>query len=227
MQITQIHRNFIFMNKIDLWRLCDPITLPEASLLILGIDPEDQESHPENLANPPSGYKAISTALKNAIESERLEAKIYYRQDDPNEPRYISWHSTKIAVYDLKQWLEGKGFTNNFFFHEKSILQNYLDPNHECYAPKLSAAVNAWIEVTTSSESLNGKTPKQALDKWLRLNANNYGLTKDTGRPNESAIEEISKIANWKLEGGVAKTNTRVQSKPTKGSNKPTPDIPF
>lgn len=55
-------------------------------------------------------------------------------------------------------------------------------------------------------EKINGKTPKQALEKWLRENAADFGLTDEDGSPVNLAIEECSKVANWKLDGGPPKT---------------------
>lgn len=217
------------MNKIDLWHLCDELSVPDTSLLILGLNPEDYSRLIDNsVSEQPEGYKAVSTALKNAILSEALTATVHHHEDSFGLGRPVAWEATKVKVEDLKRWLLEKNFTNNFFFQKDTNAgASYLDPENEFYAPKLSAAVNAWLEVTSNPKLLNGKTPKQALDIWLRQNANDYGLTKEDGNPNQSAIEEISKIANWKLEGGAAKTPTQVKPKATKGSNKPTPEIPF
>jgi hypothetical protein len=44
---------------------------------------------------------------------------------------------------------------------------------------------------------------KQALDVWLGLHANEFGLTKEDGNPNETGIQEIAKIANWDTLGGA------------------------
>jgi hypothetical protein len=35
---------------------------------------------------------------------------------------------------------------------------------------------------------LRGKTPKQALMKWLREHAREFGLTDDDGKPNETGM---------------------------------------
>ena len=51
-----------------------------------------------------------------------------------------------------------------------------------------------------------GKTPKQALDKWLRLNASQFNLSDDDGKPNEQGIQECAKVANWQDKGGAPKT---------------------
>src|SRR5262249_8679108 len=41
---------------------------------------------------------------------------------------------------------------------------------------------------------------------WLRQHANEFGLTKEDGNPNEQGIEDAAKIANWDTKGGAPKT---------------------
>lgn len=79
---------------------------------------------------------------------------------------------------------------------------DYLNPNHPRFAPKLAAAVNAWLAVTDPGP----RTPKQALERWLRENATQFGMTNDDGAPINQAITECAKVANWAPEGGAAKT---------------------
>lgn len=78
----------------------------------------------------------------------------------------------------------------------------YLDPSHPRYAPKLAAAVRAWQAVTDAGKT----TPKQALDKWLRANAAEFGMINDVGKPVEAAVVECSTVANWNFIGGAPKT---------------------
>lgn len=75
--------------------------------------------------------------------------------------------------------------------------------------------MSAWRAVTNDTKRLHGKTPKQAIEIWLKENASTYDLIKEDGTVNSSAIEEISKIANWKPEGGAAKTPTQVPINPS------------
>jgi hypothetical protein len=70
----------------------------------------------------------------------------------------------------------------------------------------LAATIEAWKAVTADEELRRGKSVKQALAVWLRQHANEFGLTKDDGNPNEQGIEEIAKIANWDIRGGAPKT---------------------
>jgi len=105
-------------------------------------------------------------------------------------------------VESLKEFLVSRGFRRGFFFPERTEPAEYLDPRNSRYAPKLAAAVRAWEAVTDPG----GKHPKQALAKWLRENAVEFGLTDDEGKPNETGIEEAAKVANWQPGGGAPKT---------------------
>ena len=50
------------------------------------------------------------------------------------------------------------------------------------------------------------KNPKDALSKWLKKHAAEFELL-HKGKPNESAVKWIAKIANWQPEGGAPKTS--------------------
>ena len=67
------------------------------------------------------------------------------------------------------------------------------------------AAVLAW-RATENESAIGGKSPKQALMKWLREHAADFGLTDEDGKPNETGIEEAAKVANWQPMGGAPKT---------------------
>ena len=112
------------------------------------------------------------------------------------------WGKTTVAVSDLVTWLEAAGIRTGFFFPTATDAPDYLDLKNPRYAPKLAAAVRAWQSVTDAG----GKHPKQALAKWLREHAAEFGMTDDEGKPNETGIEEAAKVANWQPGGGAPKT---------------------
>jgi hypothetical protein len=85
----------------------------------------------------------------------------------------------------------------------------FLHPDHPRYSPKLAAGVDARQAMENRPDLMNGKTPKMAMKKWLRLNARKYGLVNAQGKTNELAIEEIAKGANWLLKGGAPRTQSR------------------
>jgi len=196
------------MDPLDHWRLCDDLSVVQAALLIVGEDPSGtQEYVDQNQAqNRPHGYDAAKTALINAIRGRRLAAKHVAVDDMGRLIGEPDWHEITVSVEDLRSWLKSRGFTTGFFFPVAESGPDYLSQSHPNYAPKLAAAIGAWQAVSTSEQLRRGKTVKQALDVWLRQHANEFGLTKDDGNPNEQGIEEVAKIANWDTRGGAPRT---------------------
>jgi len=176
--------------------------------------------------------KTALAALENAVNAGKLKATIRRnarmqawdewpnhgealrefgdddgRIRDGSEPAVIycealDWGKTTVEVVDLRAWLESNGIRTGFFFPTAADTPDYLDPKNLRYAPKLAASVRAWLAVTDT-----GKTsPKRALAKWLREHAAEFGLSDDEGKPNETGIEEVAKVANWQLGGGAPKT---------------------
>jgi hypothetical protein len=203
------------------WRLSDPLTVNQAAALIAGFDPvsvrfngNQEPSHFETetgLADTDgiAEVQAVFYALTNSIQGDTLQATIRYDlppehpQDEFNcgdEPE-PEWAITTVRRVDLIEWLKAHGFNTGFFFPVATDSRDYLDPKNPRYAPKLAAAVKAWEAVTDPQR----KTPKQALTVWLRENAAMFGLTDEEGRQNETGIDEVAKVANWKP-GGAAKT---------------------
>jgi hypothetical protein len=130
-----------------------------------------------------------------AEEGEIVEHDCFYKP-------FPDWSLSTVARDDLVAWLSSRGIRDGFFFSNASNEPEYLNPNCPRYAPKLAAAVSAWQAVNVTS----GKSPKQALEKWLRENAAKFGLTDENGNPVNQAIEDSSKVANWQLGGGAPKT---------------------
>lgn len=205
------------MEKMDFWRLCDELSVTQAALLIVDVDPAEfcyvmawkEHERPDN-------FSAVLAALSHAILGGRLPATIRNLvkeqwdtiaetqvEYDSGEP---DWEKTTILVEDLKVWLRGRGLRTGFFFPLSEDAPDFLNSSHKNYAPKLAAAIGAWEAVTADPKLIKGKTVKQALLKWLRKNADQFGLTKDDGNPNEQGIEEIAKISNWDAKGGAPKT---------------------
>ncbi|WP_322015967.1 hypothetical protein [Paraburkholderia sp. J12] len=112
------------------------------------------------------------------------------------------WKLTTVAVEDVRAWLASRGIRTGFFFPDATDTPDYLNPKHPRYAPRLAAAVNAWLAVTQAS----GKSVKNAIKKWLREHAAEFRLADDDGNPNETGIEEVAKVANWQPASGAPKT---------------------
>lgn len=136
----------------------------------------------------------------------------YGREGKPVAPgEQVSPSKRTVRHADLRQWM-ARSYPDNlpaFLLDETErnargeIGLAYLDPNHPRYAPKLAAAVRAWLAV---DDPPAGKTAKQSLVNWLRENAPELGLTGPEGKPNELGIDECAKVANWRTDGGAPKT---------------------
>jgi hypothetical protein len=202
------------LKGLDYWRLCDELSVVQAALLIVGQDPAGMQEY-VNTNQPgdrPSGYDAAKTAISNALRSGAIAGRIgpIYEYDINGSTCGVIEDSidpanSRVEVASLRNWLAGRGFRSGFFFPEPSYSQDYLDPRHPRYAPKLAAAVQAWISMGSESV-IEGKSPKQRLAKWLREHATKFGMTDDDGKPNETGIEEAAKVANWQPIGGAPKT---------------------
>lgn len=112
-----------------------------------------------------------------------------------------------ISIASLKEWMEKINFKPKFFFPNQDVPKDqhkpeYLDPKHPRYAPKLAAAVQAWLAVT----EVRAESPKSALKRWLQENAKDFGILDSRRRAGDGVIDTIASIANWKPEGGVPKT---------------------
>jgi hypothetical protein len=154
----------------------------------------------------------LKAYIKHSNEYVHGWNELLPKEEQAGEAKYTSfampdWNLTAISKKDLNRWLKARQKAEkrpsiNFFGDSSNNTADYLNPNHPRYSPKLAATVIAWQSVTDTK----GKTPKQALEKWLREHAAEYGLTDNEGKIIELAIKECAKTANWKPDGGAPKT---------------------
>jgi hypothetical protein len=196
-------------DDLDFWRLCDELSVYEAALLTVGLSPSEYPFVENwNMDKRPRGYGAAKTAIRNALRSGKIKGTVEpeFTNDFNGNPEPITGTvdlmSSRVEVESLKAWLINRGFQRGFFFPTSDEAPDYLNVNNPRYAPKLAAAVQAWLVV----KETGGKTPKQALSKWLREHAATFDLTDEDSTPNETGIEEAAKVANWQPGGGAPKT---------------------
>jgi hypothetical protein len=119
----------------------------------------------------------------------------------------IDVHQSTVSFEQVRNWLAERGQTRGFFLGKEpaagASAPNYLNPKHSRYAPKLAAAVRAW-EAAEEIAQTSAKSPKTILIDWLREHAKKFELLSD-GKLNETGIEEVAKVANWKPTGGAPK----------------------
>ena len=205
------------MKGIDFWRFADELSVLQASLLIIGVDPSGLEYEIERKATKPEGYEAIKHSLITSIRRGDLEGREIRHTDPRHGDEYVDINETLLTVESLRAWMRKRGVQTHFFFFPEEPEGKYLSPANSRYSPKLAAAIRAWEAL--EDETLHGKTPKQSVIKWLRMHGADFDLTDDDGNPMESAIEEIAKIVNWNPKGGAPLTPIGVgSSKPTLGS---------
>ncbi|WP_375700809.1 hypothetical protein [Bartonella sp. AA23NXGY] len=194
------------------------LTIPQAALLIVGLnpgkclfhdemEPEKSDIYEDNLSvssEKTACFRGAYNAIVQAGKDDQL--KIEWSSFS----NYIETYSSYVLVDDLKEWLSSRGLRPAFFFPEDDSAETkdqkyyaFQDPTHPRYAPKLAAIVAAWEAV---SEAEGGKTVKGTLIKWLSEHAVQYKLVDDNNLPREKLIEELAAVANWEPTGGAPKT---------------------
>jgi len=126
------------MEGLDYWRLCDELSIIQAALLIVGVDPAANQEWIANWSpdQRPAGYDASLAALTHAILAGRLKATIRksasYRgyNEEPAEDESIGiderghqiiykdnpdWSLTTVTVDDLQSWLRSRGSRRGSF----------------------------------------------------------------------------------------------------------------
>lgn len=197
------------MVQYDLWKLSPELSVVHAALLIAGENPADFESFSvDNIVQNAPNFLPVKTAICNAILSGDLNACNISYLDEQSERREIDVYRTFVKTEMLKIFVQSRGVECEFFGGSSGFLEEIQNRAGKYFAFKLSAANRAWAAVTADPSLWAHVTPKQALEKWLRDNATELDLRRSDGTFRLNAIDEISKVANWKPEGGVAPTRT-------------------
>lgn len=201
-------------DDILLWRLADTLTLTEAALLAVDINPAtvllNNSAEPtkceikdeNDTFLPTARFRAVYRSILSAAKAKKLNCQWIYKNsidDDIDDPNSV------VDVADLKKWFESRGFRPRIFFPDVEV-HEFKDPDHPRYAPKLAAVVGAWEAI---KEADPNKTVKQTLVKWLNLNAAKYELLGEDGLPRANIIQELAGIANWEPSGGAPKTRSK------------------
>lgn len=193
------------MDPLEYWALCPTFSIVQAAFLFCGRDPSHIDRHSVLQAKyQPDGYIPVRTALLNAVAAGLLPAQVRYELYDDGPSDVIDIHETEIARRDLENFFADAP-VQGYFFGQSGRVSD-LARSSAPLPPKLNAAFRAWVAVTTDPRLQRGKSPKQALKAWLVEHASELGLLKRDGGLNETGIEDICKVANWKPEGGATPT---------------------
>ncbi|MFG1300571.1 hypothetical protein V5F49_12320 [Xanthobacter sp. V3C-3] len=194
------------MTSRSRWRLAKSLTIHQAALLIEGYNPanfEDRFPHQWH-SDVKNETAAVIHALRSACEDGTITLAKESRSGEHDE--YLDLDRSLIRVDDIRSWLEAADFKDGFFVPVEEEDDGPGDFFSPYYAPKLAAANDAWKAVTSDKTWLRGRSPKKAIEVWLKENAARYGLLNKDGTPNATGIEEIAKVANWKPAGGAPTT---------------------
>ena len=132
------------MQGIDFWRLADELSIVQAAMLVIGVNPSGNEYKIEQAASPSEGYEAIKHSITTSLQSGILEGKVIIETDTQYGEEYVNTHKSLVKVNALKEWLKEKGIHRHFFFFPEEPAGEFLSEDHPRYSPKLAAAVSAW-----------------------------------------------------------------------------------
>ena len=226
------------LNHIEAWKLADNLTVYQISCLIYGLNPNDTEIDWEFLKDNHK-FCTFYKILQLSVECGYIKAHIIRKSFDEGYVTIsteidrdhidyyplIDWDKTTIYTYDLRLWFIEKNFKPDFFFSETEKTSDIKKPGSPFYAQKLHVAIDAWETVLDNEKYLRGKTPKQAIKKFIEDHASNYKSPKLIS--SKQAIEDIAKVANWQKDGGAPQSTYDVPERVLSPSNLITPDSPF
>lgn len=197
-------QNNEYSAPLQTWRNCAEVSIVQAALLMLDIEPQGLASKVENLSDDdqPIGYLAARQALESAVRSGGLEGElkpidftnVIGAPQDPFDA--LDYHSSFVMMADLKRWLGDIDHNCDLISKPTPEVDPWRDKKHERYSRKLSAAISAWEQYGEYADYSG--TTKQKIERWLSENAIHLELiNKDTGLPATSVIEEMAEIVNW------------------------------
>ena len=122
------------VEPLDFWRLCDELSVVQAALLIVEVDPSKCMSYVEDweLEKRPAGYAAAKAAICGALQCKNVTGTIIPFYNDRFDGEYkiegsLDPGKSRLQVGSLKTWLAKRGIKTGFFFPEGSESPDYLD----------------------------------------------------------------------------------------------------
>lgn len=196
-----------------LWLLSPQVSVVEAALLMLGIEPQGISQYVEGWGDEkkPESYLAARQAVVSAVQKEFVSGSInhpvFENMNGSIETDHLRYDYAEswVDLRELQIWLKERGYMSGFLYLPDQNQEGFRDPSHKRYSAKLAAAVEAWEKFDPNSTQRG--TVKQRLTIWLRLNAARFGLTNEEGLPTETVIDDLAKVANWDTGGGAPKSS--------------------
>lgn len=141
------------------------------------------------------------------IQADEPDQDFSYENDYPQvilvtEP---NWLRTTIAVDDVRHWMDRKGRRPAFFFPAENVAapDDFMDPDHDHFAPELDLAVKAWRAFVSVRKTPGGTTT--AIRKWLDENPQAWA---GEGEVSNECKDRLKTVVNWNKRGGPDKTGS-------------------
>ncbi|KGG95552.1 hypothetical protein [Comamonas thiooxydans] len=208
------------------WHLCDELSVKEAALLIVGVDPASEtgsQCDTWKVHERPEGYEAVKRAICNALRKGQINGsnvEIFDYDINRNPigtfPNTTDIESSVIERDSLVIWLKSRNVSTGFFFPPLQAVTGpeYLDPQHPRYSDKLAAAVMVW-QAMEDENLRRGKSLVTAMKDWLETRYKEFNMVHDHDNPksnykvgerNDGAIKQVAQVANWLTKGGSTTT---------------------
>lgn len=183
------------------WQHFEMVTLRQAACLLSFVDPLADASTSRFICDEARAKREL---LLQAVKLGRIRAENFYVHNwDGNVFRTKDFtnldvgdlsDSTEIMTSELAAWCDTKEFLHPWV--------SQIAPELGCqtfgsYPPELRAAIEAFDAVHHDPRATAGKSPKKALEEWLKANKPELSA---------GARERIATVANWQREGGAPKT---------------------
>ncbi|MEQ3745941.1 MAG: hypothetical protein ABNH53_06850 [Henriciella sp.] len=196
-----------------IWLLSIQVTVIEAALLIIGIEPQGTSQYVEGWedSKKPRGYLAARNAVESAVQKGLIEGSInhfiYENEQGGYETDHMRYDYSRsyVDLHELRVWMKKRHFGSGFLAIADDKQSGFRDKSHPRYSAKLAAVVEAWEAYDEESNEVG--RPKQRLARWLRLNAARFGFTNEEGLPTETVVDDLAKVANWDTGGGAPKSS--------------------
>ena len=200
------------LDHLERWHCITRLEIEDVAALMSEEDPqrvqEQLRCNRGNVNDCSPRFQAKLAMLREALADERLKITKVTR---------TCAFSVETTIYleqsELLRWFRSEGLKPRFFFPDGREFQlapptadpPYLDACHPYYAPKLAAAVSAWVAVVQSITTgvHDAGTFRTSVHDWLEAHQAEYafdGKEPQDGR-SSSYFNQMARVANCDADG--------------------------
>ena len=173
---------------------------PTPSAVANSFNPAAARIPPEVMDNFNIVLQAVSLAAVD--EPVLLDAIVRYGNPPDFQGGKMSLHGSTVSFSAVVRWFDEREIRPEFFFPVHKIApMDFMDPDHNRFAPELALAVTVWQAMATAGPLK--KSPRAALETWIREHPEAWLGPNPLG---QKAKERRLTMTNWKPDGGMQKT---------------------